>query len=120
MKNILLIFLSTCFTLSSQLMLKKGMMSAPAGRTFFSAIQSAACSPAVFTGIVLQLCGLSIWLFVLTRANLSYASGFTGGFFYILLPVLTWCFFGERLTTLQWVGMVFLCIGVVCMTIKST
>ena len=73
----------------------------------------------VLLGVFLQIFGFILWLFVLMRANLGYAFGISGAFFYILLPILSWWLYGERLSPVQWVGMALLCLAVFCITIET-
>lgn len=111
--------LVACFTLSSQLMLKKGMSGAGSVGNVVAALRFAVTSPAVLIGIVLQGCSFSLWLFILTRTKLGYALGFVGAFFYLLLPLLSWWLFGERLSPTHWLGLVFLCLAVLCLGTKG-
>lgn len=118
MKNILIFLVVASCSLGSQLLLKKGMMAAGPLTGIIPALRVALTSPAVYCGIILQGCGLCLWLFILTRTNLGFALGFVGAFFYLLLPLLTWWLYGETLTPVQWLGMVFICLGVLCLGTK--
>jgi drug/metabolite transporter (DMT)-like permease len=119
MKTIFMIFVVSLCTLSSQLLLKKGMTAIGAGASFTQIILAPITSLPVATGVLLQGCGFILWLAVLTKANLGYAFGFSGAFFYILLPLLSWWLYNEQLTALQWCGMGFISLGVVCIVLKN-
>lgn len=119
MKTILMIFIVSSCTLASQLLLKKGMTCIGSGGGFIRIIMSPFTSLHVATGVILQACGFILWLVVLTRANLGYAFGFSGAFFYILLPILSWWLYNEQLTALQWCGMGLISLGVVCIVLKN-
>jgi len=79
-------------------------------------VLKAASSPFILTSIVLQLSSFVIWLVVISKTNLGYAFGFAGAFLYMLIPLLSWLIYGERLTMLQWIGLIFITIGIFCIT----
>ena len=117
--NIVLILMVATANLGSQLLLKKGMLAAGHVNGIGAALRFAMTSPPVLSGLLLQGAGFSLWLYILTRNKLGYALGLTGAFFYLLLPLLTWWLFDERLTSLQWLGLAFICIGVLCLGAKG-
>jgi drug/metabolite transporter (DMT)-like permease len=119
MKTIFMIFVVSVCTLSSQLLLKKGMTGIGSGASFIQIILAPVTSLPVAAGVFLQAFGFILWLVVLTKANLGYAFGFSGAFFYILLPILSWWLYNEQLTTLQWCGMGFISLGVICIVLKN-
>ncbi len=119
MKTIFMIFVVSVCTLSSQLLLKKGMTAIGSGADFMQILLAPVTSLPVAAGVLLQACGFLLWLAVLTRTDLGYAFGFSGAFFYILLPLLSWWIYNEHLTALQWCGMGFISLGVVCIVLKN-
>lgn len=119
MKTILMIFVVSVCTLSSQLLLKKGMSAIGSGAGMLPIILSPFTSLPVAAGVLLQAFGFILWLAVLTKADLGYAFGFSGAFFYILLPLLSWWLYNEQLTMLQWFGMGFISLGVICIVVKT-
>lgn len=119
MKTIFMIFIVSLCTLTSQLLLKKGMTGISTGGGFMPVLLAPFTILPVAAGVLLQGCGFLLWLVVLTKANLGYAFGFSGAFFYILLPLLSWWLYNEQLTVLQWCGMGFISLGVVCIVLKN-
>lgn len=119
MKTIFMIFVVSGCTLTSQLLLKKGMSGIGAGSGFLPIILAPFTSFPVAAGVLLQVCGFILWLAVLTKVDLGYAFGFSGAFFYILLPLVSWWLYNEQLTVLQWCGMVLISLGVVCIVLKK-
>jgi len=113
--NIALILMVAMANLASQLLLKQGMMTAGPVSGIGMALRYAVTSPAVVGGLAMQGVGFSLWLYILTRTKLGYALGMVGAFFYLMLPLLTWWLFGERLAPLQWLGLAFVCLGVLCL-----
>ena len=115
MKTIFLIFIVAASTAASQLLLKRGVMGLDLSRFSIDLVQRVACSPFIITSIILQLSCFVIWLVVISKTNLGYAFGFAGAFLYLLIPLLSWLIYGERLTTLQWIGLFFITAGIFCM-----
>ncbi len=118
MKTILLIFSVSSITVFSQLILKRGVGDLGAASGFFDLVRLAICSPLVILSICLQALSFFLWVAVLSKANLGYAFGISGAFFYTLLPLLSWLILGERLTPVQWMGLVMITFGVVCVVSK--
>ena len=114
MKTILLILSESTATVISQLILKKGVGELSSASGFFDLARLAICSPLVILSLCLQGFSFFLWVAVLSKANLGYAFGISGAFFYILLPLLSWLILGERLGQVQWGGFVLITLGVVC------
>ena len=114
----LLIIVITLNSLGSQLLLKRavGEIGAPSSfsdlMSFFAA---AAVSPAIYASLVLQVVGYAIWMVVIGHEKLGIAVAVMGSEFYVAIALLAWMIFGEELTRLQWIGVVLITVGVVCM-----
>lgn len=120
MKTILLIFIIAIITAVSLLILKKGVMGLALHRANPALLVKAALtSPYVLVCIALMGMNFLLWIVVLSRANLGYAFGFAGAFLYLILPLLTWWLYGERLSPLQWGGLVLITLGVLCLQAKG-
>lgn len=118
MKTALLIFAVSSTTVISQLILKKGVMALGIDKLEFSALLAAARSPLILASISLQVISFALWIFVLARANLGYAFGISGAFFYLLLPLMTWWIYNEKLAPAQWLGLCLITLGVICVVTK--
>jgi len=122
MKIIFLIFSVSFCTLMSQLLLKKGMMklSIDPGTQQFGLyfLSQAFQSLFVWSSLFLQGIGYCLWMFVISKQKLGVAFGFSGAFFYILLPLMTWMIYGEKLSGFQWVGLLFITAGIAFMLLK--
>jgi len=112
MKNILLIFIVAVNTVVSQLLLKKGVMELDLSRFNIYLVARIARSPFILVCFIMQLCSFVIWLVVISNTKLGYALGFAGAFLYLLIPLLSRLIYGERLTTLQWIGLFFISAGI--------
>ena len=120
MKTILLIFIVAAITVVSQLILKKGVMGlALHWGTPALLVKAAFTSPYVLVSLALQGMNFLLWVVVLSRANLGYAFGFAGAFLYLILPLLSWWLYGERLSPLQWGGLVLITLGILCLQAKG-
>ena len=119
---LLLIFSVTLCTLVSQLILKYGItnisteQNIQGSRIYF--FFYAAKSPFVWTSILIQGIGFSLWMLVISKYKLGMAFGISGAFLYILLPLSSWILFGEKLSHIQWLGLFAIIIGIFLVTVK--
>jgi drug/metabolite transporter (DMT)-like permease len=118
MKTILLIFTVAACTVASQLLLKKGALSLSGSPLTLSVFLSIVTSPYVISSIILQIFSFGLWFVVLSKTNLGYAIGLSGAFLYLLLPLLSWFIYGEWLSWVQWIGLVLITVGILCLTTK--
>ncbi len=104
----------------SQLLLRRatnGLGSAPAGLSGLPRfIGQAALSPWVYASISLQILGYALWLIIVSREKLGVATASIGAGFYVLMALSAWLIYGETLSPLQWVGIVLVTGGVVCIS----
>jgi multidrug transporter EmrE-like cation transporter len=61
---------------------------------------------------VIQGVGFVVWVVVISRIKLGLAFALAGAFLYILMALVSWQLYGERLAPLQWVGIVLVSAGV--------
>ena len=67
---------------------------------------------------VLQVIGYAVWMLVISRENLGVAVALCGAGFYLLMALAAWFIHGESLAPMQWVGIAFITIGVLCVSLK--
>lgn len=79
-------------------------------------IGSAALSPWVYVSLLVQLCGYVLWLVIVSRQKLGVATASIGGGFYVLMALSAWLIYGETLSLVQWLGIVLVTVGVVCIS----
>lgn len=112
----LLIATTTLCTLASQLILKKAVNSAhlkvalSEGPATF--ILGAAMHPLVWLALTLQVFGYVVWFFVLTREKLAVSFALSGAMIYTITAFAAWYFYGERLGSPQWAGILMISMGV--------
>lgn len=123
MRDLLMILFVTCSTLGSQLLLKDTVVRiaqripAPAGMDWLVAVMS---SPKVWLAVAIQGIGFVVWIVVVSRVKLGLAFATSGAFFYILLALLSWYLYGERLAPLQWAGIALVSTGVLMISMLGT
>jgi undecaprenyl phosphate-alpha-L-ara4N flippase subunit ArnE len=62
--------------------------------------------------------GYALWVAVVSRERLAVATAVSGSFFYILMAVLGWLLFNERLSYPQIVGLTLITAGVSLMALS--
>ena len=69
-------------------------------------------TPLVWLGLGCYGISALLWLVVLSRLDLSYAYLLLASM-YVLIPLVSWLFLGERIPPMRWVGMGVVVLGVV-------
>ena len=113
--------LLVAFTLNavvSQLLLRRATNLLGSPPTVLSALPrfvgQAALSPWVYASITLQVLGYVLWLVIVSREKLGVATASVGAGFYVLMALSAWLIYGEALSALQWIGIVLVTCGVIC------
>lgn len=111
----LLILCTTFCTIGSQLILKHGLrgLGALAASSKIEFLWRVAGSPWVALALSLQVVGYVVWFFVITREKLGVAFALSGSFFYLVMALMAWLLFDERLNPTQWIGIALVTAGVV-------
>lgn len=119
----LLIVLITVNAVVSQLLLKRATTEIGTPQASVAAVWkyvlAAAQSPWVYAAVTLQILGFVLWMVLVSREKLGVATASVGAGFYLLMAFSAWMVYGETLTPVQWAGIVFLTIGVVCISWSS-
>ena len=118
-RELLMIVFVTLSTLASQLLVKYAVTDIAArspGLKGMPWLFAAVTSPAVIAAVLVQALGFVVWVIVVSRVKLGVAFALSGAFFYLLMALSGWWLFGERLAPVQWVGIVLLTIGVLCVS----
>ena len=118
--NLALILFVTCSTLGSQLLVKRAVLEigtrtpAPQGVDWLVA---AVTSPTVWLAVAIQGVGFVVWMVVVSRIKLGVAFATSGSFFYIVLALLSWYLYDERLSAGQWFGIGLISCGVLMISL---
>lgn len=104
----------------SQLLLRRATLGLGRPPTSVAALPhyvgQAAQSPWIYAALVLQVLGYLLWLVIVAREKLGVATATIGAGFYALMALTAWLIYGETLSSLQWVGIVLVTCGVVCVS----
>ena len=73
-------------------------------------------SPAFLSGMLCYAVSLLLWLYVLSRIQVSLAYPFHAGG-YILAAIVAWRFLGESPTWLNLLGMALIFLGLLCLSV---
>ena len=115
-----LIIALTINAVASQLLLKRAIIDigSPAALAALPQfIENAAQSPWVYASLVLQVLGYALWMIVISHEKLGVATATLGAGFYVLMAFSAWAIYGEALSPLQWTGIGFITVGVVCVSL---
>ncbi len=109
-------------TIIAQITLKKGLllmggMDLSAGVA--NGILRVLHSPYVLGALTLQGTIALFWIYILSKTQLVYLFTMSGAIFYILLALTSWIVLGERLSFVQWLGVVMISVGIVCFNYKA-
>lgn len=114
-RDILMILFVTCSTLGSQLLIKSALVRLAARDPALTGTEwllAALFSPTVIAAVLVQGVGFIVWVVVVSRVKLGIAFAISGAFFYVLMAVLSWLLYGERLAVWQWIGIALISMGV--------
>ncbi len=119
-REVLMILFVTCSTLGSQLLIKRAVAQLATRNPALSGMDwllAALLSPTVVLAIAVQGVGFIVWVVVVSRVKLGVAFAISGGSFYLLMAVVTWLLYGERLTPGQWAGIALISTGVMMVSL---
>ena len=122
MINIVFISAIAFGTIIAQIILKKGLILL-GGIDFSSGVMVEIIrvmhSPYVMSAFFLQGIIALFWIYLLSRTQLVYLFTMSGAFFYIFLSLASWMVLGERLSLVQWLGVLLISAGVVCFNYQT-
>jgi drug/metabolite transporter (DMT)-like permease len=79
-------------------------------------IAQATLSPWIYASLAVQILGYVLWMVIVSREKLGVATATIGAGFYLLMALSAWLVYGETLSGLQWLGIVLVTAGVVCIS----
>ncbi len=110
MQGLIYFSISSLIFVSSQILIKSGLnrIGDKHGLQF---LISAITSPFVLSGLFLSGIGAIVWLFILSKHELSY-SVLVLSITYVLFLIGSQIFLGENISLLRWVGALLIIAGV--------
>src|ERR1043165_1318637 len=108
--NIGALFIFAAMLAIGQVLFKKvglGIRGLSAGEAVFAALGN----PVLYWALALYGMATALWIWILSRVPLSHAYPWVavGA---AIVPMLGWCFFGERTGPVFWVGVGFIVLGI--------
>ena len=115
--SLLLIIASVSLGVAGQLCLKVGMnrvgaIDAASLARPVETLLSVFSMPLVWLGLACYGLSALFWLVILSRLDLSRAYLMLASM-YVLIPLVSWLFLGERIPPMRWLGMIVVVVGVV-------
>jgi multidrug transporter EmrE-like cation transporter len=110
---LLFIFLTVCFTVAGQVLVKQGMLEVGAAGsvgTLPRLIVRALTNIKVVLGLALAVLAAVSWLVAISRSELSFAYPFMG-LGIVLVLVLSGLVFHEQIPPTRWLGVLVVCAG---------
>lgn len=113
--SIIYILISVVGGAAGQVLLKMGMnslgpLTLSAGQ-FLRILWSMATNLYVIIGLAIYMLGVVFWLAAISRVDLSFAYPFAS-LSYVLMLLVSWGIFGEKISLLRLVGTIVICVGV--------
>ena len=114
---VVLVFVAVVISVVGQVSLKVGMnqagvIDADSLARPMDTLRRVFSVPPVWLGLSCYGVSALLWLVVLSRLDLSYAYLLLASM-YVLIPLVSWLFLGERIPPMRWLGMVVVVLGVV-------
>ena len=81
------------------------------GHAGLEAIRQVLCQPSLYAALSVYGCATLLWVWILSRVSLVQAYPWVAVGM-VIVPLLGWLIFGERVTPLFWLGVAFIIVGV--------
>lgn len=113
--NILILLTSICMSSTAHVFLKRGavILKQPIfiDAQLFNKVLILATTPWIITGMLLHMCALVVWVWALSRVDITFAYPFLAlGF--VIVSLMAYFWLGESLPFLRIVGMVIIVLGI--------
>lgn len=113
--NIGIILLSILMSSTAHLFLKKGMMAHASGDmdtgNIFGIVWTVGTNPWVLGGMVLHVSALIVWLWALSKVDISFAYPFLA-LGYVMVSAMAWIWLGENIGSIKLLGMGIIIVGI--------
>jgi len=115
--NIVYLTVFTVILAAGQVLFKKVGLTI-AGLPLASGLRGALCAPLLYGALALYGLATLMWVWILSRVPLSQAYPWVA-FGTVLVSLLGWCVFGERLVPTFWIGMMLIVAGLLVIQYSS-
>ncbi|PQP35628.1 multidrug resistance protein [Desulfobacteraceae bacterium SEEP-SAG9] len=115
MQYVIFTLIAVTITVMGQLFIKKGLnllgdLDFSSG--FIRTYSKIFISPYVILGFSIYVVSIFVWLYVLSKVDLSFAYPFLA-FSYVLVILFSLFFLGETISLIRWAGVVLICFGII-------
>ena len=118
-KSIAILVLSILISSSAHLLLKKGVSNGDISSTksvnLFSTAMDLVTNPWIVGGMFLHVCALVVWLWALSRVDISFAYPFLA-LGYVFVGIMAWWLLGESITATRLTGMLIIVFGLIVLS----
>lgn len=115
MNNIVIILTSILMSSTAHIFLKKGMMTHALNDIksdgVIGLVWAVGTNPWVLGGMFLHVSALVVWLWALSKVDISFAYPFLA-LGYVLVSAMAWLWLGEELNHMRVIGMVIIIFGI--------
>ncbi len=114
MSQLFLLSLVIILNVLGHVFLKAGMnkIGAISPASLFNDFQKIFSTPFIFLGLISYVASVAMYLVVLSKTHLSYAYPVLNSTAFVLIVLISWQIFREPFTTLKWLGIVLIFVGV--------
>jgi multidrug transporter EmrE-like cation transporter len=114
MSGTILIFSAIILNVCGHLFLKAGMnrIGAISINQLVSNFPEIFTTPFVILGLLSYVSSVAMYMVVLSKVNVSYAYPLMMGLGYVLIVLFSWQIFAEPFSSLKWIGIVLILVGV--------
>lgn len=113
--NIAIILASILMSSTAHIFLKKGMMTHSLNTIksdgVISLVWTVGTNPWVIGGMFLHVSALVVWLWALSKVDISFAYPFLA-LGYVLVSAMAWLWLDEELSQMKMLGMVIIIVGI--------
>jgi len=114
MSQFLLLSLVIALNVCGHVFLKAGMnkIGAISPVALLSDFTKIFSSPFIFLGLISYVASVAMYMVVLSKTHLSYAYPVLNSTAFVLIVLISWQIFREPFTTLKWLGIIMIFVGV--------
>jgi multidrug transporter EmrE-like cation transporter len=117
--NIAIILGSIMMSSTAHVLLKKGAMSTAemtvSGQSLLMNVWVVATNPWVLAGMFLHVSALAVWMWALSRVDISFAYPFLA-VGYVFVSLMAWQWLGENITLTRLSGMAIIIFGIIVLS----
>jgi multidrug transporter EmrE-like cation transporter len=119
MYKLVIVILAIFTNVTAQLCLRKGMMNIPLSRISSKVIQEVVSSKFVWLGLILYVFSFTLYLYVLSKFEVSFINPIIMGAGFILILTFSVLFLNESFSLNKILGIILISVGIFVISIKK-